>query len=55
MKKKMDSEENLEMEKTRLISLALEFGFDEESARICLDRLVGLYGDKPSLKQYVSV
>ncbi|CAH1450764.1 unnamed protein product [Lactuca virosa] len=41
----MDSEENLEMEKTRLISLALEFGFDEESARICLDRLVGLYGN----------
>ncbi|XP_023772609.1 ATP-dependent DNA helicase Q-like 1 isoform X1 [Lactuca sativa] len=41
----MDSEENLEMEKTRLISLALEFGFDEESARVCLDRLVGLYGN----------
>lgn len=33
-----------EMEKLRLIKLALEFGFDEESARICLDRLVHLYG-----------
>ncbi|KAI3695072.1 hypothetical protein L1987_78060 [Smallanthus sonchifolius] len=41
-------EENLEMEKARLISLALEFGFDEESARICLDRLVDLYGDDGS-------
>ncbi|KAI3770478.1 hypothetical protein L6452_01612 [Arctium lappa] len=37
--------ENLEIEKARLISLALEFGFDEESARICLDRLVDLYGN----------
>ncbi|KAI3752579.1 hypothetical protein L2E82_24613 [Cichorium intybus] len=37
--------ENLEVEKARLISLALEFGFDEESARICLDRLVDLYGN----------
>lgn len=37
--------ENLEIEKARLISLALEFGFDEESSRICLDRLVDLYGN----------
>ncbi|KVI11019.1 DNA helicase, ATP-dependent, RecQ type [Cynara cardunculus var. scolymus] len=37
--------ENLEIEKARLISLALEFGFDEESARVCLDRLVDLYGN----------
>ncbi|KAJ0561275.1 putative DNA helicase [Helianthus annuus] len=35
--------DNLEMEKARLISLALEFGFDQQSARICLDRLVDLY------------
>lgn len=34
----------MEMEKSRLINLALEFGFDKESARICLDRLVNLYG-----------
>ncbi|KAL3620645.1 ATP-dependent DNA helicase Q-like 1 [Castilleja foliolosa] len=36
---------DLELEKARLISLALEFGFDEESANKCLDRLVQLYGD----------
>ncbi|XP_075476202.1 ATP-dependent DNA helicase Q-like 1 [Primulina tabacum] len=36
---------DLELEKTRLISLALEFGFEEESAKQCLDRLVHLYGD----------
>ncbi|GFP80332.1 ATP-dependent DNA helicase q-like 1 [Phtheirospermum japonicum] len=36
---------DLELEKARLISLALEFGFDEESANQCLDRLVQLYGD----------
>ncbi|GJW23444.1 ATP-dependent DNA helicase Q-like 1 protein [Tanacetum coccineum] len=35
----------MEMEKSRLINLALEFGFDKESARICLDRLIHLYGD----------
>ncbi|XP_076954186.1 ATP-dependent DNA helicase Q-like 1 [Bidens hawaiensis] len=39
---------NLEMEKARLLSLALEFGFDQESARVCLDRLVHLYGDDGS-------
>ncbi|XP_047980943.1 ATP-dependent DNA helicase Q-like 1 [Salvia hispanica] len=37
--------DDLELEKTRLISLALEFGFDGESAHSCLDRLVQLYGD----------
>ncbi|KAJ7977877.1 ATP-dependent DNA helicase [Quillaja saponaria] len=36
---------DLEMEKARLLSLALEFGFDEESAKKCLDRLINLYGD----------
>ncbi|CBI39572.3 unnamed protein product, partial [Vitis vinifera] len=36
---------DLEMEKARLLSLALDFGFDEESAMKCLDRLVHLYGD----------
>lgn len=35
---------DLEMEKARLLSLALDFGFDEESAKKCLDRLVHLYG-----------
>ncbi|XP_054801184.1 ATP-dependent DNA helicase Q-like 1 [Prosopis cineraria] len=36
---------DLELEKTRLVSLALDFGFDECSAKKCLDRLVALYGD----------
>ncbi|GAV68049.1 DEAD domain-containing protein/Helicase_C domain-containing protein [Cephalotus follicularis] len=36
---------DLDLEKARLLSLALEFGFDEESARKCLDRLISLYGD----------
>ncbi|KAK4595582.1 hypothetical protein RGQ29_013886 [Quercus rubra] len=36
---------DLELEKTRLISLALDFGFDEESAKKCLDRMVQLYGE----------
>nr|XP_048324246.1 ATP-dependent DNA helicase Q-like 1 isoform X2 [Ziziphus jujuba var. spinosa] len=35
---------DLELEKARLLSLALEFGFDELSANKCLDRLVKLYG-----------
>lgn len=35
---------DLEMEKARLLSLALNSGFDEESAKKCLDRLVDLYG-----------
>ncbi|KAI7990371.1 Geranylgeranyl transferase type-2 subunit beta 1 [Camellia lanceoleosa] len=34
-----------QVEKARLISLALEFGFDEESAIKCLDHFVNLYGD----------
>ncbi|KAK4402152.1 ATP-dependent DNA helicase Q-like 1 [Sesamum angolense] len=38
-------DQDLELEKARLISLALEFGFDEASANRCLDRLVQLYGD----------
>ncbi|KAK6119030.1 hypothetical protein DH2020_047237 [Rehmannia glutinosa] len=38
-------DQDLELEKARLISLALEFGFDEDSANKCLDRLVQLYGD----------
>ncbi|WJX13347.1 ATP-dependent DNA helicase Q-like 1 [Trifolium repens] len=36
---------DLELEKVRLISLALEFGYDEHSANQCFDRLVALYGD----------
>lgn len=35
---------DLEVEKARLLSLALDSGFDEESANKCLDRLVNLYG-----------
>lgn len=34
----------MEIEKARLISLALDFGFDEETAKNGLDRLVDLYG-----------
>lgn len=41
-------DEDLELEKVRLISLALECGFDEDSAKTCLNRLVELYG-KPSI------
>ncbi|GAB2287288.1 ATP-dependent DNA helicase Q-like 1 [Dionaea muscipula] len=40
-----NNEEDWEMEKMRLLSLALDFGFDDESARKCLDRLICLYGD----------
>ncbi|KAL6964669.1 DNA helicase [Sarracenia purpurea var. burkii] len=40
----MDDQE-LDVEKARLLSLALDFGFDEESSKKCLDRLVHLYGD----------
>ncbi|KAL6547400.1 ATP-dependent DNA helicase Q-like 1 [Orobanche minor] len=39
------ADQDLELEKARLISLALEFGFDEDSSNKCLDRLVHLYGD----------
>ncbi|XP_059313277.1 ATP-dependent DNA helicase Q-like 1 isoform X2 [Lycium ferocissimum] len=38
-------DDDLELEKVKLISLALEFGFDEDSAKTCLNRLVELYGD----------
>lgn len=34
-----------ETEKVRLVSLAMEFGFDEQSANKCLDRLIQLYGE----------
>lgn len=40
---------DLELEKARLISLAHDFGFDEESAKKCLDRMVQLYGIYPFL------
>ncbi|GLT90175.1 hypothetical protein SLE2022_081210 [Rubroshorea leprosula] len=36
---------DLELEKARLLSLALDSGFDEESANKCLDRLISLYGE----------
>ncbi|XP_060167266.1 ATP-dependent DNA helicase Q-like 1 [Lycium barbarum] len=39
------ADDDLEVEKVKLISLALEFGFDEDSAKTCLNRLVELYGD----------
>ncbi|XP_020209079.1 ATP-dependent DNA helicase Q-like 1 [Cajanus cajan] len=38
-------QQDLELEKVRLISLALEFGFDESSANKCLHRLIALYGE----------
>ncbi|KAK3036742.1 hypothetical protein RJ639_029707 [Escallonia herrerae] len=37
--------DDLDVEKARLLSLALDFGFDEQSANKCLDRLVQLYGN----------
>ena len=37
-------DQDLELEKARLLSLALDFGFDEDSANKCLDRLIKLYG-----------
>lgn len=36
---------DLELEKVRLLSLALDLGFDEESAKKCLERLISLYGE----------
>ncbi|OVA02570.1 Helicase [Macleaya cordata] len=36
---------DLDVEKARLLSLALEFGFDEDSSKKCLDRLIHLYGE----------
>ena len=41
-------EHDLELEKVKLISLAVEFGFDEYSAKKCLDRLIELYGNPNS-------
>ncbi|XP_010431525.1 PREDICTED: ATP-dependent DNA helicase Q-like 1 [Camelina sativa] len=38
-------DQDLELEKARLISLATQLGFDEETAKKCLDRFVSLYGD----------
>ncbi|KAG7624176.1 ATP-dependent DNA helicase Q-like 1 [Arabidopsis thaliana] len=38
-------DQDLELEKVRLISLATKLGFDEDSAKKCLDRFVDLYGD----------
>lgn len=35
---------DFEFEKARLLSLALEFGFDQESANKSLNRLISLYG-----------
>ncbi|CAN7051671.1 unnamed protein product [Brassica oleracea var. botrytis] len=37
--------QDLELEKARLLILATRLGFDEESAKKCLDRFVDLYGD----------
>ncbi|XP_010546760.1 PREDICTED: ATP-dependent DNA helicase Q-like 1 isoform X2 [Tarenaya hassleriana] len=39
------NDQELELEKARLLSLAIKVGFDEESAKKCLDRFVALYGD----------
>ncbi|KAI6684658.1 hypothetical protein NL676_030571 [Syzygium grande] len=36
----------LEVAKAQLLSLALEFNFDEQSTSKCLDPLVSLYGDE---------
>lgn len=44
---------DLDAEKLRLITLALDFGFDEDSSRKCLDRLIDLYGEDG--KDFVTV
>ncbi|KAJ0079943.1 hypothetical protein Patl1_22275 [Pistacia atlantica] len=44
---------DLEFEKVRLLSLALDFGFDEASSKKCLNRLISLYGDDG--RDFVSV
>ncbi|XP_044477417.1 ATP-dependent DNA helicase Q-like 1 [Mangifera indica] len=44
---------DLEFEKARLLSLALDFGFDEASSQKCLNRLISLYGDDG--RDFVSV
>lgn len=46
---------DLELEKVRLLSLALDFGFDEDSANKCLHRLIKLYGIIPIPDTYISV
>ncbi|KAL5996315.1 hypothetical protein ACLOJK_026391 [Asimina triloba] len=38
-------EHDLEIEKARLLSLASDFGFDEDASQQCLDRLIRLYGE----------
>ncbi|XXG84382.1 hypothetical protein AAC387_Pa10g1908 [Persea americana] len=40
----MENDLDLDLEKARLLSLASDFGFDEETSRQCLDRLIRLYG-----------
>ncbi|VFQ63726.1 unnamed protein product [Cuscuta campestris] len=40
-----DEGNDLDLEKARLISLALDFGFDENSAKKCLNRFIELYGE----------
>ncbi|KAI3851123.1 hypothetical protein MKX03_020972 [Papaver bracteatum] len=44
---------DLDAEKLRLITLALDFGFDEDSSKKCLDRLIDLYGEDG--KDFVTV
>ncbi|TYJ96483.1 ATP-dependent DNA helicase Q-like 1 [Cucumis melo var. makuwa] len=44
---------DLDLERARLLSLAAELGFDEESAEACLDRIINLYGDDG--REFVSV
>ncbi|OMP10958.1 ATP-dependent DNA helicase Q-like 1-like protein [Corchorus olitorius] len=36
--------QDFELEKARLLSLAQDLGFDEQSAKKSLDRLISLYG-----------
>lgn len=43
-KQQQKQQHDLDLEKVRLISLALEFGFDEHSANQSFDRLLALYG-----------
>ncbi|MQL85144.1 hypothetical protein Taro_017661 [Colocasia esculenta] len=45
--------DDLELEKARLLSLASDFGFDEEAATQCLDNLVRLYGEDG--KEFITV
>ncbi|KAG0473383.1 hypothetical protein HPP92_015240 [Vanilla planifolia] len=45
--------ENMEVELARLLSLAVDLGFEEGLAKQCLDRLVELYGDDG--KKFVTV